>query len=58
MKRYLLLLLITGLMPALAAQEHEERYVPETDPLVLQKLEQWQDLKFGLLMHWGPYSQW
>jgi alpha-L-fucosidase len=33
-------------------------YVPETDPLVLQKLDQWQDLKFGLLMHWGPYSQW
>lgn len=33
-------------------------YVPETDPLVLEKLEQWKDLKFGLLMHWGPYSQW
>jgi len=40
------------------AQPHSKRYVPETDPLVLQKLEQWQDLKFGLLMHWGPYSQW
>jgi len=36
----------------------QERYVPETDPLVLAKLEQWQDLKFGLLMHWGAYSQW
>lgn len=36
----------------------EEKYVPETDPLVLKKLEQWQDLKFGLLMHWGAYSQW
>jgi alpha-L-fucosidase len=35
-----------------------ENYVPETDPLVLQKLEKWQDLKFGLLMHWGAYSQW
>ena len=33
-------------------------YVPPSDPLVQQKLEQWQDLKFGLLMHWGPYSQW
>jgi alpha-L-fucosidase len=30
----------------------------ETDPLVLQKLEWFQDLKFGLMMHWGPYSQW
>lgn len=36
----------------------DERYVPETDTLVLKKLEQWQDLKFGLLMHWGAYSQW
>ncbi len=35
-----------------------EVYFPETDPLVLEKLEAWQDLKLGLLMHWGPYSQW
>jgi alpha-L-fucosidase len=28
------------------------------DPEVREKLEAWQDLKFGLLMHWGPYSQW
>jgi alpha-L-fucosidase len=38
--------------------QQEESYYPESDPLVLQKLEQWQDLKFGLLMHWGAYSQW
>jgi len=30
----------------------------ETDPLVLAKLGRWQDWKFGLMMHWGPYSQW
>lgn len=36
----------------------DERYVPEADPLVLEKLEKWQDIKFGLLMHWGTYSQW
>ncbi|MBR8534205.1 alpha-L-fucosidase [Carboxylicivirga sediminis] len=36
----------------------DERYVPETDPLVLEKIQEWQDLKFGLLMHWGAYSQW
>jgi alpha-L-fucosidase len=23
-----------------------------------KKIEQWQDLKFGLFMHWGTYSQW
>jgi alpha-L-fucosidase len=42
----------------LTAQEQEGRYVPEKDPLVLENLEKWQDIKFGLLMHWGPYSQW
>jgi alpha-L-fucosidase len=25
---------------------------------VLQNLSEWQDLKFGLFMHWGTYSQW
>ncbi|MDM7974231.1 MAG: alpha-L-fucosidase [candidate division Zixibacteria bacterium] len=30
----------------------------ETDPLVRAKLEWFQDMKFGLLMHWGTYSQW
>ncbi len=43
---------------AASAQEQEGRYVAETDPLVLDKLGKWQDLKFGLLMHWGTYSQW
>lgn len=46
-----------GVPPPASAQE-EQLYVPETDPLVLQKLGEWQDLKLGLLMHWGPYSQW
>ena len=27
-----------------------------TDPQVLEKLDQWQDLKFGVLMHWGIYA--
>lgn len=39
-------------------QEHEQRYFPVHDSLVQQNLEEWQDYKFGLLMHWGPYSQW
>ena len=42
----------------LFAQHAEQKYYSETDPLVLEKLEQWQDMKFGLLMHWGAYSQW
>jgi alpha-L-fucosidase len=30
----------------------------ETDPLVLKKLDTFQDWKFGLFVHWGLYSQW
>jgi len=54
----LLLLSMFALAAPAAAQQEEGRYVPETDPLVLKNLEHWQDLKFGLLMHWGPYSEW
>ncbi len=30
----------------------------EADPAVLANLEKFQDLKFGLFIHWGPCSQW
>ena len=33
-------------------------YQYPSEPEVQQKIKDWQDLKFGLLMHWGPYSQW
>ncbi|MFB2119552.1 alpha-L-fucosidase [Parapedobacter sp. 2B3] len=44
----------------LHAQHHNVSagYVPPSDPLVQQNLAEWQDLKFGLFMHWGTYSQW
>lgn len=60
MKNYILLLIILCATSTSFSQAiyEDERYVPETDPLVLEKLGQWQDIKFGLLMHWGPYSQW
>ncbi len=32
-------------------------YYPE-DTLVAKNLEDWKKLKFGLLMHWGTYTQW
>jgi alpha-L-fucosidase len=46
---------IAASAPAAQDAKVEDR---ETDPLVLQKLERFQDWKFGLMMHWGPYSQW
>jgi len=45
-------LLVAGQAP------REREYVPDPDPFVQQRIDQWQDLKLGLLMHWGPYSQW
>ena len=50
-------LLCAAPLSAVHAEDHGD-YVPETDPLVVRKLEQWQDWKFGFMMHWGPYSQW
>ncbi len=35
-----------------------DKYVAPSDPQVLQSIKEWQDLKFGLFMHWGTYSQW
>ncbi|MGN6508934.1 MAG: alpha-L-fucosidase, partial [Chitinophaga sp.] len=52
------ILLAVCMLAAVGAQGQNEPYVKETDPLVLQKLDEWQDWKFGLMMHWGTYSQW
>jgi len=63
MKRLFLFVLTIGLSLAASAQEensfvHEQSngYQWPTDPAVLEKLDAWQDLKFGVLMHWGLYS--
>jgi len=38
--------------------DEEMQYYTVEDPLVAEKLADWQSRKFGLFMHWGPYSQW
>lgn len=58
MKRHLYLLLLTCFCVCTARAQEEPPYIPPADSLVRQKLAWWQDLKFGLLMHWGAYSQW
>ena len=35
-----------------------QEYQYPTEPEVLENIRQWQDLKFGLFMHWGAYSIW
>ena len=49
----LLLCVLVVLSHEISAQD----YVLPTDPVVREKLDAWQDLKFGLLMHWGLYAQ-
>ena len=62
MKRTCLTLLTAALLslPGYGQQHSEQnhdKYVAPTDELVKKKLSQWQDVKFGLLMHWGTYSE-
>ncbi len=42
----------------LGAFAQDKPYTPDPNPAIAQRLEEWKDLKFGLLMHWGTYSQW
>ena len=56
MKRYLAIFLLLSSLWLHA--QHDQRYYEPSDPLIREKISQWQDLKFGLLMHWGAYSQW
>jgi len=51
-----LILIVSALK--VSAQHEEQVYVTDPNPIIQKRIEQWQDIKFGLLMHWGPYSQW
>lgn len=41
--------------PCSLLSQNEQNF--ETDPIIINRIEQWQDLKFGFMMHWGFYSQ-
>jgi alpha-L-fucosidase len=62
MKKTLITILVAIFGQTLLAQQHSEqnhdKYVVPNDPKVKEKLNQWQNVKFGLMMHWGTYSQW
>lgn len=59
MKRFSIFFLILSLSVIQGFAQHEgQTYVPDPNPRIQQRIGQWQDIKFGLLMHWGPYSQW
>ncbi len=56
----LLFVLFAFMFLSVNAQEHTAslKYTLPADKLVQAKLSQWGKIKFGLLMHWGTYSQW
>jgi alpha-L-fucosidase len=60
MKKLLLAILLGLSISQARSQQHNtsKEYVAPSDRQVRQKLAAWQDLKFGLFMHWGTYSQW
>ncbi|MGZ3948217.1 MAG: alpha-L-fucosidase [Flavisolibacter sp.] len=52
------LLLMALLSASFNANAQHQEYYPDPDTAIQNRLEEWKDLKFGLLMHWGSYSQW
>ena len=59
--RKLFILLAAGVvsMTAMAqsfVHEASATYQWPKEPLVKEKLQNWQDLKFGIILHWGVYS--
>lgn len=57
MKKYYIVFISIVLFNLTAfAQSH--KYFPPKDSMVIKKLQEWSNYKFGLLMHWGTYSQW
>ncbi|MBR1576424.1 MAG: alpha-L-fucosidase [Bacteroidales bacterium] len=47
--------LLAGLLLSAAASA---QYIPPVEEDVRARLAEWQDLKFGMFIHWGAYSQW
>jgi alpha-L-fucosidase len=56
MKKCLFSLLLCLVGMTTFAQTDDQQ--PETDPVITNRISQWQDLKFGFMMHWGIYAQW
>jgi alpha-L-fucosidase len=50
--------LIPLILLVLAAAACAAQAADPEDAMVARRLEWFQDLKFGFMMHWGPYSQW
>jgi len=52
-----LLMMTVALSAQTYVHEQSNSYVRPKEPEVQRQLDNWQDLKFGMLIHWGLYSQ-
>lgn len=54
----MIICLLSGVLSAQDNNVHPQsrEYEWPDEPAVLQKLDQWQDLKFGMIIHWGLYA--
>ncbi len=50
--------IIASLLLAALCLTASGQYVPPVEEDVKANLAAWQDLKFGMFIHWGAYSQW
>lgn len=48
--------IVIALAISISCYAQEQPYKYPTDSLVKQKLEKWQDQKFGMIIHWGLYA--
>ncbi|MFW0717282.1 alpha-L-fucosidase [Pedobacter sp. N23S346] len=61
-KKLLIVLIFASFANVVYAQERNDivkestKYEWPTDPLVKEKLDTWQDKKFGMIIHWGLYA--
>lgn len=63
MKRYYFLFVCMFLSMNVFCQNNERKITldeqqADTSSIIKNKISQWQNLKFGFLIHWGIYSQW
>lgn len=56
MKRLIIFIFVMYMVIFAFAQDYASYYVAPTEPEVKAKLEQWKDLKFGMIIHWGLYA--
>lgn len=58
MKKLILITLLMLPWLAIGQQRNIKEQEMETDPTITSRIAEWQDLKFGFMMHWGIYAQW